>query len=93
MVTVNEVALVAVPPGVVTARGPVVAAAGSVPWIAVAEVTVKLALTPLKVTAVAPVKFVPLASCSRENDDARSRTLAPTVTLSRKLMKEPVARR
>src|SRR5438552_14764927 len=60
MVTVNEVALVAVPPGVVTARGPVVAAAGSVPWIAVAEVTVKLALTPLKVTAVAPVKFVPL---------------------------------
>ena len=37
MVTVNEVALVAVPPGVVTARGPVVAAAGSVPWIAVAE--------------------------------------------------------
>src|SRR5205823_5953666 len=60
MVTVNEVALVAVPPGVVTARGPVVAAAGSVPWIAVAEVTVKLALTPLKVTPVAPVKFVPL---------------------------------
>src|SRR5438132_5993721 len=60
MVTVNEVALVAVPPGVVTPRGPVVAAAGSVAWIAVAEVTVKLALTPLKVTAVAPVKFVPL---------------------------------
>src|SRR2546428_13849850 len=58
--TVNVLALVAVPSGVVTLSGPVVAPAGTVAWIAVAEVTVKLALTPLNVTAVAPVKFVPL---------------------------------
>src|SRR2546422_11630385 len=65
--TVNVLALVAVPPGVVTLSGPVVAPAGTVAWIAVAEVTVKLVLTPLNVTAVAPVKFVPLVV-----------TLAPT---------------
>jgi hypothetical protein len=56
----NEPALVADPPGVVTLSGPVVAAAGTVAWIAVAELRVKLALTPLNRTAVAPVKFVPL---------------------------------
>src|SRR2546426_6635381 len=59
--TVKLVVLVAVPPGVVTLSGPVVAPAGTVAWIAVSELTVKLALTPLKVTAVAPVKFVPLS--------------------------------
>jgi len=58
--TVNALALVAVPAGVVTLIGPVVAPAGTVAWIAVAELTVKLALTPLKVTAVAPPRFVPL---------------------------------
>ena len=58
---VNALTLVAVPPGVVTLSGPVVAPAGTVTWIVVAEVTVKLALTPLNVTAVAPVKFVPLS--------------------------------
>jgi hypothetical protein len=58
--TVNALALVAVPAGVVTLSVPVVAPAGTVAWIAVAEVTVKLALTPLNATAVAPVKFVPL---------------------------------
>ena len=56
----NELTLVAVPSGVVTLSGPVVAPAGTVAWIAVSEVTAKLALTPLKVTAVAPLKFVPL---------------------------------
>src|SRR5207245_137037 len=58
--TVNAALLVAVPAGAVTLSGPVVAPAGTVAWIAVAEVTVKLALTPLNATAVAPVKFVPL---------------------------------
>jgi hypothetical protein len=58
--TVNALALVATPPGVVTLSVPVVAPAGTVAWIAVAEVTVKLAFTPLNATAVAPVKFVPL---------------------------------
>src|ERR1700704_2168063 len=58
--TVKLPALVAVPPAVVTLSGPVVAPAGTVAVIAVAEFTVKLALVPLKVTAVAPVKFVPL---------------------------------
>jgi hypothetical protein len=60
LTTVNPLPLVAVPPGVVTRSGPVVAPVGTVAWIAVAEVTVKLALTALNVTAVAPVKFVPL---------------------------------
>jgi len=59
-ITVNALLLVAVPAGVVTLSGPVVAPAGTVAWIAVAEFTVKLALTPLNATAVAPVKFVPL---------------------------------
>src|SRR5437667_10055737 len=58
--TVNAALLVAEPPGVVTLSGPVVAPAGTVAWIAMAEGTVKLALTPLKATAVAPVKLVPL---------------------------------
>jgi len=58
--TVNALALVAVPTGVVTLIGPVVAPVGTVASIEVAEVTVEFALTPLKVTAVAPVKFVPL---------------------------------
>src|SRR5436190_24181821 len=49
-----------VPPGVVTLIGPVVAPAGTVAWIAVAEFTVRLAVTPLKRTAVAPLKLVPL---------------------------------
>src|SRR5437870_4542900 len=58
--TVNELALVAVPSGVVTLSGPVVAPAGTVAWIAVSEVTAKLALTPSKVTDVAPLKLAPL---------------------------------
>src|SRR5438034_1248624 len=59
-VTVKLLELVAVPPGVVTLMGPVVAPLGTVAEIEVEEVTEKLALVPLKVTAVAPVKFVPL---------------------------------
>jgi len=59
--TVNMLVLVAVPPGVVTLSGPVVAPVGTVSRIVVAEATVKgAALTPLNVTAVAPVKFVPV---------------------------------
>jgi len=58
--TVNALLLVPVPAGVVTATGPDVAPAGTVAWMAVAELTVKLALAPLNVTAVAPLKFVPL---------------------------------
>src|SRR5437899_4177570 len=60
-VTVKLLELVAVPPEVVTLRGPLVAPLGTVAEIEVAEVTVKfVALVPLKVTAEAPVKFVPL---------------------------------
>src|SRR5436309_5452913 len=59
--TVKVLALVAVPPDVVTLSGPVVAPAGTVAWIAVVDVTVKVvALVPLNRTAVTPVKFVPL---------------------------------
>src|SRR5947208_3509548 len=60
-VTVNELLLVAVPPGVVTLIVPVVAPLGTVAEIEVDEVTEKLtALVPLNVTAVAPVKLVPV---------------------------------
>jgi hypothetical protein len=58
-VTVNGVALVAVPPGVVTAIGPVVAPFGTVAWSAVSETTVNDALVPPKVTFVVPVKLAP----------------------------------
>src|SRR5258706_1572821 len=59
-VTVKLLALVAVPPGVVTLIGPVVAPPGTVAVIDVDEFTVKLTVAPVKVTAVAPVKLVPL---------------------------------
>src|SRR5439155_605543 len=59
-VTVKLLLLVAVPPGVVTLSGPLVAPLGTVAAIEVAEFTVKLLLVPLNVTAVAPVKVVPL---------------------------------
>src|SRR5207245_1155461 len=49
--TVNALALVAVPPGVVTLSCPVLAPAGTVAWIAVSEVTVKLALAVLNFIA------------------------------------------
>jgi hypothetical protein len=58
--TVNALPLVAVPPGVVTVNGPVVASAGTVARIVVAEVTVNVATLPANRTAVAPLKFVPL---------------------------------
>src|SRR5439155_1137048 len=59
-VTVKLVALVAVPPGVVTLIAPLVAPLGTVAVISVSELTVKAAATPLKATAVAPVKWEPL---------------------------------
>jgi len=52
--------LVAVPLGVVTLMGPVVAPDGTVAVIFSDEFTVKLAPTPLNVTDVTPSKFVPL---------------------------------
>src|SRR6266850_1969247 len=60
LITVKLPALVAVPPGVVTLIFPVVAAVGVVAWIEVAELTEKVAVTPLKATRVVPLKFVPL---------------------------------
>ena len=60
-VTVKFVALVAVPPGVTTAIGPLVAAAGTDAVIVVAFTTVKLGwLVPLNDTLVAPVRLVPV---------------------------------
>lgn len=52
--------VVAVPDGVVTAIGPVVAAAGTVAWIWLADTCTNTAAVPLKVTAVAPPRFTPL---------------------------------
>jgi hypothetical protein len=61
VVTVKFDVLVAVPPAVVTLMGPVVAPVGTVAVIFVAELTMKVvALTPLNLTEVAPVKFVPV---------------------------------
>ncbi len=59
-VTVKLVAEEAVPPGVVMAMGPVAAPAGTVVVTCVALLTVKVAAVPLKVTAVAPLRFVPV---------------------------------
>ena len=60
-VTVKLLLLVAVPPGVVTLILPVVAPDGTVAVIWVPETTVNDgALVPLKLTAVAPDKFIPL---------------------------------
>src|SRR3989442_10446949 len=58
--TVKLLALLAVPPAVVTLIGPVEAPLGTVAAIEVDEFTVKPALTPLNRTALAPVKLVPL---------------------------------
>ena len=60
---VKLVALVPVPPpGVVTLIRPVVAVAGTVAVICVEESTVYAALAPLNVTAVAPVKPLPVTT-------------------------------
>jgi hypothetical protein len=58
--TVKFMALVPVPPGVVTLILPVTAPTGTVAVICVAEFTTKLARTPPNRTAVAPVKAVPV---------------------------------
>jgi hypothetical protein len=68
LLTVKSVALVAVPPGVVTLILPVVAVEGTVAVIWVAEFTTNVAATLLKVTPVVvklapltvPLKFVPV---------------------------------
>jgi hypothetical protein len=68
LLTVKLVALVAVPPGVVTLIVPVVAVVGTVAVIWVAEFTANVAVTLLKVTPVVvklapltvPLKFVPV---------------------------------
>ena len=57
---VNDDELVPVPYGFVTAIGPVVAVEGTVAAISVSELIVKLALTPLNVTAEIPAKFPPV---------------------------------
>src|SRR5438552_14634809 len=58
--TVKFVADVPVPPPVVTLIGPVVAPDGTVAVICVSPLTVNVAALVLNVTAVAPVKPVPL---------------------------------
>ncbi|HEV8488778.1 MAG TPA: hypothetical protein VGQ58_03205, partial [Candidatus Limnocylindrales bacterium] len=58
--TVKEAVLVPVPPGVVTLIGPVLAPAGTVALSEPYTTLPKEALTPLNLTAVAPVKAEPL---------------------------------
>src|SRR5438093_12112659 len=57
--TAKLLALVAVPAGVFTLIGPVLAPATLFPYTTLFRSTVKLAALPLNVTAVAPMKFVP----------------------------------
>ncbi|RTQ50956.1 hypothetical protein EJV47_09085 [Hymenobacter gummosus] len=59
--TVKLVGAVAVPLGVVTVRAPEVAPAGTVVLMVVLLTTVNVAVVPLKRTAVAPVKLVPVS--------------------------------
>ena len=59
-VTMKLLALVAVPAGVVTLTDPLAAPAGTNAWIAMSDRTVNVALTPLNVTEVAPVRPEPL---------------------------------
>ena len=60
-ITVKVPVLVAVPPGVVTAMVPDEAPAGTVKVMVVASTTVKPTMAaPFSVTAVAPVRFVPV---------------------------------
>jgi hypothetical protein len=59
MLTTKSAVLVAEPDGFVTLILPVVAVAGTVAVICVAEFTVNVAATLLNVTEVVPVKFVP----------------------------------
>ena len=54
-------ALVAVPPGVVTLHLPVAPPLGTVVLIDVAELTVNVAATEPSLTAVAPVRLVPVS--------------------------------
>jgi hypothetical protein len=68
--TVKSVALVAVPAGFVTVIFPVVALPGTVAVILMSELRVKAAASPLNLTDVVPLKFVPLIV-----------TLAPTAPL------------
>ncbi|MDQ7052316.1 MAG: hypothetical protein Q9P14_05295 [candidate division KSB1 bacterium] len=64
-VTVNESALVAVPLGVVTAMGPLVAPAGTLARMRVSASTMNVAAAaPLNSTAVAPVKLLPTIETS-----------------------------
>src|SRR5438045_2533764 len=58
--TVKLAALLAAPAGVLTPMAPVEAPAGTAAVSWVDEFTVKDAGTPLKATAVAPVRFAPL---------------------------------
>ena len=58
--TVKSVVLVAVPPGVVTVILPVVAPDGTVAVTEVAVLGVNVAVIPLNLTAVTPVRFVPV---------------------------------
>ena len=60
VVTVKFEAESALPPGVVTANFPVLAPVGTVVEICVALFTVKDAAVPFRVSAVAPVRLVPV---------------------------------
>jgi hypothetical protein len=58
-ITRNGLLLLSIPLGVVTVTKPLVAGAGTVAVISVSETTINVALAPLKLTAVDPVRLLP----------------------------------
>lgn len=69
--TLKIIALVTVALGVTTVTGPVVAPTGTVAMMEVLDCTVKVADTPLNLTAVVPVKLAPMMkTCAPTGADA-----------------------
>ena len=92
-VTVNAALVVAVPLGVVTLILPLVAPTGTLVVIFKLDITLKLAVVPLNLTAVAPFKFkpeivifLPTSPCFGLNDEifgtANNDACDPTATAS-----------
>jgi hypothetical protein len=70
VVTVKFEALVAVPPGVVTASRPLEVPSWTVALMDVSEITIKVVRDPFTVTALAPVKPVPVILTAVSGDES-----------------------
>lgn len=91
VVTSKLVVLLAVPAEFVTEMGPSVAPVGTVAVTWVAEFTVNVAVVPLNLTAVAPVKFVPVMTTDVPTGPlvgANEVTVGALVAVTSKLVEE-----